>query len=608
MPIVEAPDGKIIEFPDSMGEPEINRVMALQYPAPVPAAPQPSAWSQFGSTALNVGKEIVQAPSNAIDAALGLMSSAVNYPISRMGGYGRGMYEAVIGNPDWAAKAKETQTGMEQAMAFPFQSESSRQAASLIAPVAAAPFTAITYPTRKAGEMLTEAGYPNAGYTMNLSGEVLGGAFLPKAVPAVLDTGAKMTNALIGNAPERLAASAVKMPLSKKWVRVRGEGGTSQVKQAVETMLDERIRPSEFGLAETKAGRIEAGKAVEQAVGRTEGTASLDNIVSNGLQKARERAMNGDNPLKELEAINTYEEGFKTSRNSNLTPQELQKIKVELADRINWDKTSGTADALVETMRKGIAHEARLKLEELNPELKGLNQKDAGFILLDEALERSLARRGNRDIIDLGTKVLLGREAWPFAIINATIGHPQVKATVAFMLDRARTAARERMLGKTPSGYSPRNIDQSFLQREADQAAFTSPVQYGESLVPQGSQGLVPTGISRDIFPTRGATPMPSSAEMLSRHPMGNLAVVPTGIKRTYPSSVGGETLQMWPQGGSAADIPVRMEPEFVSPSRGKLSIANRRIEPAQAAGPVAMTPLDRALAIIRNKNTPRGW
>jgi hypothetical protein len=253
--------------------------------------------------------------------------------------------------------------------------------------------------------------------------------------------------------PERLMASAVKMPLSKKWTRVRGPEETSQVEKAASTAVEERIRPSEFGQAKTKTLRKAAGEEIGMEVSQTEGTASLDDIMSNGIKRAKERALAGENTANELKVIDDYSKAYVKSKNGNLTADELQKLKLELDERINWDKVSGKGDPLVDTIRKGLRHELRVSLEELNPKLKTLNKSDQGLILLDEALDRSLARSGNREIVSLGTKVLLGRESWPLAIVNMTIGHPQVKASLAFALDRARAIARGMTKSDLPSVF-----------------------------------------------------------------------------------------------------------------------------------------------------------
>ncbi len=243
------------------------------------------------------------------------------------------------------------------------------------------------------------------------------------------------------NIPQRLYSSAVKMPLSQKWVKARGPEGTSNVKMAVNKGIGEKVPPSEYGLEVAKAGKADAAKVIDAEVSKMTGTFSTDEILNNGLARAIEKAQKGEAPLKDLERISKFATDLQAGRSGKLTPKELNDLKKELYELANYDKMYGKSDSLIETMRKGIAHEARLQLQAANPALKGANVNYAEWRLLEEALERSLARRSNRDIVGLGTKVLLGRETIPLAILNATIGHPQVKSKIAFIISNS---------GKTP--------------------------------------------------------------------------------------------------------------------------------------------------------------
>jgi len=50
-----------------------------------------------------------------------------------------------------------------------------------------------------------------------------------------------------------------------------------------------------------------------------------------------------------------------------------------------------------------------------------VNREYAAAKDLEEALERALPRINNRDTFSLGTKILIGKETWPLAILNATL-------------------------------------------------------------------------------------------------------------------------------------------------------------------------------------------
>ena len=241
-------------------------------------------------------------------------------------------------------------------------------------------------------------------------------------------------------AAQRLYASAMKFPLSKKWRKVRSPEDISMIEQATNKGLDEKVPPSEYGLEKARYNKVEALKEIKAGVDKTAGTGNTEDIVNKGLARAIKEAKSGDNPIVEKQVIEDFAAAYKAGRAGELTAREMQDAKVWLHNRVDYDRVSGKADPLVESMRKGIAHELRLKLEALNPALRNSNQSYADWKVLEEALDTSLARTGNRDLVSLGTKVLLGRESWALAAFNQTIGHPQVKAQIAFMLRNANKA------------------------------------------------------------------------------------------------------------------------------------------------------------------------
>lgn len=236
---------------------------------------------------------------------------------------------------------------------------------------------------------------------------------------------------------KRIYASSIKMPLSQKWVKARGPEGISNVKQAVGRGLDQSIPPTEYGLAVTKQGKQAAAATIDAEISKMTGTFNTQEILTNGLSRAVDMAKKGEAPIKDLEKIVGYMDDLKAGHPPELTPIQLNELKKSLYNLANYDKMYGKSDSLIETMRKGVAHEARLQLQASNPALKDANADYTSWRLLEEALERSLARRNNRELIDLGTKVMVGRESIPLAIFNQTVGHPSVKAQIAFMLKGA---------------------------------------------------------------------------------------------------------------------------------------------------------------------------
>jgi hypothetical protein len=255
-----------------------------------------------------------------------------------------------------------------------------------------------------------------------------GGQLLGAGITAA---GQKIANSGLA---ERAYASAVKMPLSQKWVKARGPEGTSNVKMAVNKGLNETIPPSEVGLETVKAGKAQAASNIDAEISKMTGTYNTNEILTNGLSRAVDMAKKGEAPIKDLEKIAKYMDDLKGGHPPEMTPVQLNDLKKSLYNLANYDKARGTGDSITDTMRKGIAHEARLRLQASNPVLKDANFDYASWNLLEQALERSLPRMNNTNLIGLGTKVLAGNSSIPLSIFNQIIGMPGVKAQIAFML------------------------------------------------------------------------------------------------------------------------------------------------------------------------------
>lgn len=290
--------------------------------------------------------------------------------------------------------------------------------------------TLMSSPTLPSGQtMATQAisDLPNAAM-IGMTGPIAG-----KAIGSTLDyLGPKMQQGA-----ERLYSSAIKMPLSRKWTKVRGEEQTTKIREATRKGLEEEIPPTEFGREKIRGIKEEHGEQIgAMAKDIPSGPYDLDDIILRGVSKAVDRAKKGEDIAGELTRIKEWAEKYRLAKSSKPSGEELEKWKVELYKRANYDKTSGKSDSLIETIRKGVAHEMRLDLEKVNPALRMVNKDWAAANDLEEALERAIPRQNNNAILDLGTKVLIGKETMPWAIVNKVLGVPRVKAKIAFAMDK----------------------------------------------------------------------------------------------------------------------------------------------------------------------------
>lgn len=261
--------------------------------------------------------------------------------------------------------------------------------------------------------------------------------------------------------PERLYASATKMPLSKKWTRILPGKELTKRKMAVLEGLKTRTPPSEYGAKKAEALEKEVKQYIDDAVSvldeNPENILNTEDIINRGLKRAYAKAENSSDPIGAKQTVDDIAEKFR-AHGQTLTPSKANAIKRQLYDEVKWGGSEATAiqSQLTTRAKKGMAHELMKDLEKLYPELKTLNQKDAARINLKEAIERAAGRELNTNMVKLGPKVLMRPKTWPLAIIDGTIGHPQVKARIAFALAKANPSKYSQFVyPEMPKGYVP---------------------------------------------------------------------------------------------------------------------------------------------------------
>ena len=239
----------------------------------------------------------------------------------------------------------------------------------------------------------------------------------------------------VGSAAERLYASSAKMPLSQKWIKVTPGKEVNARKMAVRAGLENSVPVSEYGLEKATNLEREARGKVNDVVNA--GTQAGDTFSAadllKGLDPVYERAASSQRPVQAANAIDEYAAGA-MMRPKTLTPNELLKLKRQ-GYKEHGDFT-GEFSSFQKSANEGIGHQAMTMLEERYPALKELNKTDAAYIKLKEALEKAVAREGNKDIVGLGGKVLTNRSI-PMAVWESTIGHPAIKSRLAIALNKA---------------------------------------------------------------------------------------------------------------------------------------------------------------------------
>lgn len=132
------------------------------------------------------------------------------------------------------------------------------------------------------------------------------------------------------------------------------------------------------------------------------------------------------------------------------TPTDVNTSKRQLYKELEDAYASNTLSKPSVQAKKQLASAHKSVLEEMYPEVKGLNANSKELLDLSDHLARSIGRVQNRDIIGLGDKVVmdmvgsipkgdsrLGQTLWGSVV--ATLDRPMVKAKLAQVLYKANT-------------------------------------------------------------------------------------------------------------------------------------------------------------------------
>ena len=275
-----------------------------------------------------------------------------------------------------------------------------------------------------------------------------------------MEMGAKaaphIENYLFNTLPKRLYGSAIKTPMSKKWIQTLPNEIVSKQTAVIQEGLDSKITTNEFGLAKIKNLQNEALEYIDDITKiLSEDPSKVINrevLLEKGLEKAYIKASNSSDPVAARTAVDAIATRFR-SHPKNLTPAKANQIKRQLYEEVKYGGAEPSAiKAQIDSSgKKGVAREIMLNLEEMYPAIKELNTTDAARIGLVEAIEKAYAKEATKNLVPLGAKILLRPKAWPLAIWEGTMGHPRVKTQLAFLLHKANPA----VYPAKPSAYVP---------------------------------------------------------------------------------------------------------------------------------------------------------
>lgn len=276
-------------------------------------------------------------------------------------------------------------------------------------------------------------------------------------------------------APERLYQSALKPP-----------PGADNTAAVVKTGLQNGIPVSEAGVQKLSGLITDLNDSISkkiQAGGRA--GATIDpNAVASRVGDVSTRFADQVNPVRDLKAIDASRQEFLDQQGAKpgqpaqppqptgilnaqgqpvmnqgtpATPATpAQPIPVEKAQALKVGtyrqmegKYGELSSAQVET-QKALARGIKEELNNVFPELKGMNAQEGELLDLQPALERAVRRHGNTNMVGIGTPIAAGAGgavaggpgAAVAAILKSAIDDPTVKSRLAINLYRATKASK----------------------------------------------------------------------------------------------------------------------------------------------------------------------
>lgn len=138
--------------------------------------------------------------------------------------------------------------------------------------------------------------------------------------------------------------------------------------------------------------------------------------------------------------VKSLDQHLKGIGKSRLTPRELQELKTDAYNRINFDASQLSSGVGKSGAMKAVARGAKEAIEKV-ADVKDLNRELGKLLKLKDPLQRSAARIENRDVIGIGAPIKMATGATTGGAAGVAAGaglsvldHPKIKAALAIKL------------------------------------------------------------------------------------------------------------------------------------------------------------------------------
>lgn len=251
----------------------------------------------------------------------------------------------------------------------------------------------------------------------------------------------------------------------------------------VDTALDNDLPPTQAGVQKLDSLADDIHRQIDSLVSKSvkadEGV-PVSAVFRYLKQLRQEKGGIKIDSKEDLAAIDAYAKKLKAaadkSGKSHYTAADLQVIKKDLYEKINWKAKRMTDTPIEEGIYKNIARGAKEGVEELVPKSKALNAEWGKLLELKPELQRAANRIENRDIVSLSSLPLMigGGIAGDLKGAAAGLGlsallHPKVSGAAAIWLNKAgRRGPLFNMMADSPNVSRAEYVSYSAAQREKE--------------------------------------------------------------------------------------------------------------------------------------------
>jgi hypothetical protein len=264
----------------------------------------------------------------------------------------------------------------------------------------------------------------------------------------------------IAASPLRLIPEGIPVKMYESAVKFGTTMTTKQRKAITRTALAARnqIMPTSKGVEKLRGLIDDYNVQINDLIGKSADSGRKIPVqgLYKGLNDIKEQFKRmSDEPKKWDKAfrdvIQEGVEAFKVDRVR--TPQEVQKIKTGIYKNLKSLYEQHKSAPAKKELRKAVARNAKELLEEIIPEIKGLNRREGELLELLDAIESKANRITNRDLIGIGLPVKMGTGSGIGYMVGGPQGGaagtalgfllgvydtPQVKSKMALVLSRLK--------------------------------------------------------------------------------------------------------------------------------------------------------------------------